>query len=70
MELKAQYCHVELIMLSGHTINLNFIPFSHLESLFNDLLSSKEFIRISNPDKDIAGFIRRDQIASMFTKPL
>lgn len=70
MELKVQYCHVELIMLSGHTITLNFIPLSHLESLFNDLLSNKEFIRISNPDKDIAGFIRRDQIASMFTKPV
>ena len=70
METKIKYYHVELIMLSGHTITLQFIPLSDIEPLFNELLGSKEFIRISNMNEDIAGFIRRDQIASMFAKPV
>lgn len=70
MENKIRYYHVDMIMLSGHTITLNFIPVSDLEPLFSELLGNKEFIRISNIDQDIAGFIRRDQIASMIAKPV
>lgn len=70
MENKIRYYHVDMIMLSGHTITLQFILLSDIEPLFNELLGNKEFIRISNMDQDIAGFIRRDQIASMITKPV
>lgn len=61
---------VEIILLSGHKMVIEEMSGDQLSQLFDQLLDqSRLFIKVANHQKDISGFIRNDQIASLIAKP-